>query len=80
MEKIIAVQHRAEITVTYDLQNNEVSIISDECPTVADPDLGTGQELKISPADIPRPDRCLAKSPFRDDSRLLNPITLRLKP
>lgn len=53
MEKIIAVQHRAEITVTYDLQNNEVSIISDECPTVADPDLGTWQELKISPADIP---------------------------
>jgi hypothetical protein len=53
MEKIVAVPHRAEITVSYDLQNNEVSIVSDECPTVTDPELGTWQELKISPADIP---------------------------
>lgn len=53
MEKIVAVPHRAEITVTYDIEADEVSIISDECPTVQDPDLGTWQEFKIAPRDIP---------------------------
>ncbi|EMO7187209.1 hypothetical protein RI834_002039 [Pluralibacter gergoviae] len=53
MEKIVAVAHRAEITVNYDIQNGMVSIISDECPTVEDPDQGTWQELKIRGEDIP---------------------------
>ncbi|ELA3177824.1 hypothetical protein CEG88_08200 [Klebsiella aerogenes] len=53
MVKIVAVAHRAEITVNYDIQSGMVSIISDECPTVEDPDQGTWQELKIRGEDIP---------------------------
>ena len=53
MVKIVAGAHRAEITVNYDIQSGMVSIISDECPTVEDPDQGTWQELKIRGEDIP---------------------------